>query len=1044
MKRQAFVISAILILSMSFSVSFATDFSKTTEIVIPLAEPTEPFVGTDRFVIFAQSQSDYEGLLSLFDVNMKFDNLRAAILDLSGNQYSVAKELYGSHVYRISDLEPFTIQKSETPNAVEFKPDGILTTQAMKVTDLYAMGYTGQGINVGIIDNGIDLNHTELQGKVVQQVFVGGTKIDYNHGTPVAGMIVANGIGNPDAVGTAKDAKIYSVGLSSTPEGSFTFETMMLGFNEMLKNKQQVRIVNISIGGQANIFEEIARIYAENNVQLVSSAGNSGPSGHTVGFPGGEVDTISVGATTVDKALASFSSRGPVLVRGPIKPDVVAPGAAVLSTALGGGYTTTSGTSFSSPATAGALATLASALNAQGIEWNIGTLKAALIRGAEGDCGNYTYGMGFVNIKKSYDYVLSVASGSTAKTLAVTPIHANFMRTKFIQNQIYEVPGFTVISSHLSEVKIEITGTISSILKLNTSALDLSRYSTELPLYADTNGAALGQYSGDLVISVGREQLKIPMNVEVIAQKGKVAFDIWHTDLDSTIENIIPADLPRGTNTGWMIELFHDNGFVVDVINETLTSSLLQGYDILWIPDPVPARNNPVSIFYPYSGAYFSDAEIDAIVQYVDDGGNLLTTFNGLMTIESKFVGTNATEVNKLLTRFGVKTSVSSVPAPISVSISTVNNVTSLTKGVKSISTYGNFLSVNASKLEERNSAAYALTGDLNKSQIIAIDKIGAGRVIVSDNNLWTDNFGLTGDPSYSPYDFTLAQNAINWFMQKERVTLMDYTMNSSYVEGHVVAYSGSTPLTSLSGTATISGGKSIALTLTSNGNGNFSFSYDASTEDGIHNVAIHTSEDYVNFKFINNLLPPTVTPNFENGTVFPADVSSFDMNFTVVDSIYQPKTSDITITVDGVVRSASLFPRSISGNTLTVKILTGLLDANIVEHVIQVSVKDQDGLTGTAAATFKLGNPSVSKVIANDPIQLPDNFEVRQYILSGYCENSYSLAPVSTTPTTTTTSEATTSLTTSETEDNGLNVAMLFVMIGFATMVIFRKKHSK
>ena len=129
-------------------------------------------------------------------------------------------------------------------------------------------------------------------------------------------------------------------------------------------------------------------------------------------IPAGAKNVITVGATDDADAVADFSSWGPT-DDGRIKPEVCATGVTVTSCVLGGGYGIMSGTSMSSPATAGVACLILQ-------KWHLmfpgapdplpETMKAILINSAAdiGPVGpDYRTGFGLVNALKAVQNLMS-------------------------------------------------------------------------------------------------------------------------------------------------------------------------------------------------------------------------------------------------------------------------------------------------------------------------------------------------------------------------------------------------------------------------------------------------------------------------------------------------------------------------------------------------------------------------------------------------------------------------------------------------------------
>ena len=149
---------------------------------------------------------------------------------------------------------------------------------------------------------------------------------------------------------------------------------VLTGLRWIRENKERwnIRIVNISVGSfsRRNMGENSALVRGVNaawddGLVVVVAAGNMGPKSGTITTPGISRKVITVGCSDDHKEvnvlgsrMIDYSGRGPTNAC-ICKPDIVAPGASIVSCASQPGkYTSKSGTSMATPLVSGAIALL--------------------------------------------------------------------------------------------------------------------------------------------------------------------------------------------------------------------------------------------------------------------------------------------------------------------------------------------------------------------------------------------------------------------------------------------------------------------------------------------------------------------------------------------------------------------------------------------------------------------------------------------------------------------------------------------------------------
>ena len=253
-------------------------------------------------------------------------------------------------------------------------------------------GNTGAGVNVSIIDTGIDYTHPDLDGNCKGGYdFVNNdndSMDDAGHGTHCAGIVAAEDDGS-GVVGVAPEAHLYGVKvLNSSGIGYVT--DVIAGINWSVQNDMQ--IISMSLGGGNSVSKEAACDAAYNaGIVVVASAGNSGNPpgmGDNVGYPAAYSSVIAVAATASNDKRARWSSTGPDV-------ELAAPGVSINST-VPGGYDIKSGTSMACPHVAGTAALVMAAYPG----WNSSQVRQQL-RDTADDLGaagrDNLYGHGLVD-----------------------------------------------------------------------------------------------------------------------------------------------------------------------------------------------------------------------------------------------------------------------------------------------------------------------------------------------------------------------------------------------------------------------------------------------------------------------------------------------------------------------------------------------------------------------------------------------------------------------------------------------------------------------
>lgn len=259
----------------------------------------------------------------------------------SGSEEAIAQELISTGAVEYAEPD-YRVYPADLPNdpgvSKQWHHSVIHTFEAWKGIA------PAQTVMVTVCDTGVDAQHADLSGNVIQPGFntadgTNNSKPVNLHGTAVAGLIAAKANNRIGITGIAPSVKILPVRVTNDSQGraylSDLAECIRLGAD------QGAKVHNVSFSGSESQTINSAALYAQSKGSLLFMA--AGNDGRDVSKTQPDYNTfILVGGTDKYDQHSTFSNYG-----APV--HLVAPGTNVYTTAPGGAYTTISGTSFSSP-----------------------------------------------------------------------------------------------------------------------------------------------------------------------------------------------------------------------------------------------------------------------------------------------------------------------------------------------------------------------------------------------------------------------------------------------------------------------------------------------------------------------------------------------------------------------------------------------------------------------------------------------------------------------------------------------------------------------
>ena len=258
-------------------------------------------------------------------------DVREGVIDVVGRGRA---EVDLNHIYTASAPVSHTVQGTSPRNVLHF-PAGM--------DDLE--------LRLGMIDSLVDTAHPSLQNaNIHSKAFAtAGAIMPAFHGTAIASIFTGR---DADFIGLAPSSELYAAAVfeQDRERGEIASTVSLVRALDWLISSG-VDVVNISLAGPPNrLLEKALSRAVSRGVLILAVAGNGGPMAKPM-YPAAYPSVMAVTAVDSNGRVFRLANRGDYV-------DLAAPGVGLLHARSGGGYATSSGTSFAVPFVATAAARL--------------------------------------------------------------------------------------------------------------------------------------------------------------------------------------------------------------------------------------------------------------------------------------------------------------------------------------------------------------------------------------------------------------------------------------------------------------------------------------------------------------------------------------------------------------------------------------------------------------------------------------------------------------------------------------------------------------